>query len=243
MDGTKAFEFKVGIFTLIGISIIFLIVFSIGDINLSKQGYRIKVIFSFANGIGPAAPVRLAGVGIGRLEGIHLVYDEKTRQTKAELTAWIQNDARVEADARITINQLGLLGEKYLEIFPGTPGKDLLKGGDVIIGDDPVPVERMTDNLAKLSESINSIVGKLDRGEGTLGKLLTKDEVYNNIVGITTNLNTFTEKLNSGEGTLSKLMTEDKLYVQLQDLVKGLEDFANDLKRNPWKLLSRPRGS
>ena len=243
MDGSKAFEFKVGIFTLIGISIIFLIVFSIGDINISKAGYRIKVMFDFASGIGPAAPVRLAGVGIGKLEGIRLVYDEKAQRTRAEVTAWVQNDAKIEKDARITINQLGLLGEKYLEIFPGTPGADFMKNGDTITGDDPVPVERMTDNLAKLSESINSIVGKLERGEGTLGKLLTRDEIYNNVAGLTANLNEFSVKLNKGEGTLGKLLTEDALYRQLQDLVKGLEDFANDLKHNPWKLLSRPRGS
>ena len=116
MEGMKTFELKVGIFVLIGAVILFLIVFSVGDINLIKSGYHINVIFSFAAGIGPSAPVRLAGVGIGEVEGIHLFYDEKEKRTKAVLSAWIQQDTRIEEDATATVNTLGLLGEKYLEL-------------------------------------------------------------------------------------------------------------------------------
>ena len=200
MDDIKVFELKVGIFILIGIAILFFIVFSVGDINLSKTGYEIKVLFNFANGIGPSAPVRLAGVGIGQIRGIHIIHD-KDNKTKAELTVWIQADARIEEDAVVTINTLGLLGEKYLEIFPGTAGKPILKSNGTIIGKDPVPMEKVTENLANLSDSVGSIVDKIKRGEGTVGKLLTDDSVYNN-----------------------------------------LEAFTADIKKHPWKLLSKPRG-
>lgn len=235
MDSTRAFEFKVGIFTLIGICIVFVIVFSVGDINLSRAGYRIKVLFNFASGIGPAAPVRLAGVGVGRIDGISLVYDEKGKKTKAEITAWIQNDAHIEEDAEVTINTLGLLGEKYLEILPGTPGKPFVENGSVLVGSDPVSMDKVTQNLAKLSDSVVSIVGKLERGEGTLGKLIVDDSVYTNVEG-------FTEKLNSDQGTLGKLLTDDKLYKELELLVKKFQEFADDLKAHPWKVLFRPRG-
>ena len=117
MNGTRTFELKVGVFILIGIAILFLIVFSIGDINLSKTGYKIKVLFGFAAGIGPSAPVRLAGVGVGQIHGIRIIRDEKAKTTKAEITAWINDGAKIEKDAVVTINTLGLLGEKYLEIL------------------------------------------------------------------------------------------------------------------------------
>lgn len=235
MDSTRAFEFKVGLFTLLGICIIFVIVFSIGDINISHAGYRVKVTFNFASGIGPTAPVRLAGVGVGRIDGIRLIYDEKGHKTKAELTAWIQNDARIENDAEVTINTLGLLGEKYLEILPGTSGKPFVKNGDIMVGSDPVSMDKVTQNLAKLSDSVVSIVGKLEKGQGTLGKLLVDDSVYTNVEG-------FTAKLNSDQGTVGKLLTDDKLYKELEVLVQTFQEFANDLKAHPWKVLFRPKG-
>lgn len=188
MDDSKTFELKVGVFILIGIAILFIIVFSIGDINLSKTGYRVKVLFNFAGGIGPSAPVRLAGVGIGQVQGIHIIHDAKDNKTKAELTAWINDGAKIEEDALVTINTLGLLGEKYLEIVPGTPGGAVVKPNGVLIGKDPVPMEKITENLAVLSDSVRTIVDKIKNGEGTIGKLLTDDAIYKNLEAFTADI-------------------------------------------------------
>jgi phospholipid/cholesterol/gamma-HCH transport system substrate-binding protein len=188
MDGTKGFELKVGVFILIGIAILFLIVFSIGDINLAKTGYKIKILFNFASGIGPSAPVRLAGVGVGQVDGIQLIHDDKTNSTKAEITAWINSHTKVEKDAVVTINTLGLLGEKYLEIYPGTSGSPTLKPNEAIMGKDPMPMEKVTDNLASLSDSVKVIVDRLKKGEGTIGKLLTDDSIYNNLEEFTADI-------------------------------------------------------
>ena len=200
MDDSKTFELKVGVFILIGVAILFIIVFSIGDINLSKTGYKVNVLFNFANGIGSSAPVRLAGVGIGQVQSIRIIHDPKDNKTKAELTAWINDGTKIEGDAVVTINTLGLLGEKYLEILPGTAGYPVVKPNGTLIGKDPVPMEKITENLAALSESVKTIVDKIKNGEGTVGKLLTDDAIYNN-----------------------------------------LEAFTADIKKNPWKLLNRPR--
>ena len=178
---TRTFELKVGAFILVGIAILFLIVFSMGDINLSKTGYHIVVSFNFASGIGGGAPVRLAGVGVGKVDGIRIAYDEKDKKTKAFVTVWINDETKIEEDAIATINTLGLLGEKYLEIFPGTSGKPVLKNNDIIIGRDPVPIEKVTENLATLSESFKVIVERLRKGEGTIGKLLTEERIYNDL--------------------------------------------------------------
>lgn len=182
MNGMRTFELKVGIFILIGIAILFLIVFSIGDIYIVKPGYRVKIWFNYASGIGPSAPIRFAGVSVGQVEGIHLFYDEKEKRTKAEINAWIKDQKmKIEKDARVTINTLGLLGEKYVEIFPGTPGSPVLQNNEVIVGHDPIPMEKITENLANLSDSVSQIVDKLKRGEGTIGQLLMNDSIYKNL--------------------------------------------------------------
>jgi len=188
MDDSRTFELKVGAFILIGIAILFIIVFSIGDINLSKTGYKVKVLFNFASGIGPSAPVRLAGVGVGQVQGIHIVHDPKDNKTKAELTAWINDGTKIEEDAVVTINTLGLLGEKYLEILPGTAGTAAVKPNGTLVGKDPVPMEKITENLAALSESVRTIVDKIKSGEGTIGKLLNDDAIYNNLEGFTADI-------------------------------------------------------
>lgn len=248
MDNIKVFELKVGMFILVGIVILVFIIFSIGDINISKVGYGINITFNFAAGLGTSAPVRLAGVGVGRVDGIRVMYDEKDKKTYAEVHAWIQEGTKIEKDAVVTINTLGLLGEKYLEILPGTPGSPIVEKDGTLVGRDPVMMEKVTDNLVRITDDVGVIVERLKKGEGTVGKLLTEETVYTNLStflnrvsnisadfdGFAANLKGFSDKLNSNQGTVQKLLTEDKIY-------KDLEAFVSDIKAHPWKLLSRGR--
>ncbi len=181
MDDLKIFELKVGVFIMIGVAILFIIVFSIGDINLVKKGYHIKVDFNFVDGIGPSAPVRVSGVGVGQIDGLKLYYDEKEKKTKAQLNAWVREGVKIEKDAVATISTLGFMGEKYMEIAPGSSGKPFLKNGDLLVGKDPVPMARVIENLSELTSSVNVIVNRLKNGEGTIGKLLTRDKIHQDL--------------------------------------------------------------
>ena len=181
MDDLKIFELKVGVFIMIGVAILFIIVFSIGDINLVKRGYHIKVDFNFVDGIGPSAPVRVSGIGVGQIDGLKLYYDEKEKKTKAQLNAWVKEGVKIEEDAVATISTLGFMGEKYMEIAPGSSGKPFLKNGDLLVGKDPVPMAKVIENLSELTSSVNVIVNRLKNGEGTIGKLLTKDKIYQDL--------------------------------------------------------------
>jgi len=233
MDG-KTFELKVGIFVLIGIILLFIIVFSIGDIYLVKSGYQIYVSFHFASGVGQSSPVRFAGVDVGQVEKIHLYYDKEEKKTKALVTAWIRGDTKIEKDAKITINTLGLLGEKYLEISPGTIESGYLEDGAHVLGHDPVSMEEVTESLKEITDSVLVITDRLRKGEGTIGKLLTEESVYTDLRGISGSAATVLGRLEKGEGTIGKLLREEKIY-------NDLEAFVEDIKKHPWKLLSKPR--
>jgi len=178
----KTFELKVGLFVGIGIILFFIIVFSIGDVTLVKRGYRVHTVFSFIDGITESAPVRFAGVDIGHVEGIKLFVDEEARRTKVKVTVWVNSeDRKIEKDAIATINTLGLLGEKYLEIFPGSIDAGMLKNGESLAGQDPVMMRDVTNTLTELAKSAKVVVERLKKGEGTIGKLLTEEKIYNDL--------------------------------------------------------------
>lgn len=181
---TISFEVKVGIFILAGLIILFVMIFSIGEIYVIKRGIHIKVIFNFANGIGMDAPVRLAGIEVGEVDGIKIYYDTIEKRTKVELAAWIKKDHKIQEDSVAVINTLGLLGEKYLEIFPGRSERHL-EDGEVLIGKDPISVEDMTGEFKRLADNAAVIMERLKNGEGTIGRLLTDESIYNNLEAFT----------------------------------------------------------
>lgn len=222
----QSIELKVGIFIFIGLTLLFIIVFSIGDIKFFKPYYHIKLSLNFASGIGPTAPVRLCGVSVGEVEGIVVFYDESLNRSRVELTLRIDNGMKIEKDAKATINTLGLLGEKYVEIFPGTK-KEFLKEGELLVGHDPITMEEMTEELRNIAKGISVIVDKIKKGEGTIGRLLMEDKIYRDLESIT-------DGINKGEGTLGKLLKDEVVY-------DNFKDFSEEIKLHPWKLLFRSK--
>ena len=155
-------ELRVGIFVIIGIVLFSIVVFSVGDMNLFLgKGYRLKLIFGYVGGLQLDAPVRLAGIKVGTVQGIKRYYDSALSKDQVEILIWVKRDVKIRQNAEIYINMLGVLGEKYIEIFSsGTKEAALLKAGDKIVGYDPIPIERITrinqENLIALHEILGS---------------------------------------------------------------------------------------
>ncbi len=212
-------EMKVGLFIGIGLFLMFFIVFSISDVYVFSKGYDINVLFDYVNGITANAPVRLAGVHVGDVKDIEIFYDDEEEKTRVKISVWIKGDIRVERDAIARINTLGLLGEQYLEITPGTVNR-FLKSGDTLVGKNPV-------NVGMQMERVSELIVKLSGGQGTLGKLLVDDTLYND-------LETIFGRLSRGEGTIGKLLVEEKVY-------DDIEYFVEDIKAHPWKLLHKTK--
>jgi len=232
--GTKTIELKVGVFILIGITIFFIIVFSISDIYFIKPGYRINILFNFASGLARSAPVRLAGVNVGQVETIDITYDKESLRSKAFVRAWIKGGTNIEEDSEITINTLGLLGEKYLEITAGSRETRRLGEGDILRGSDPVSTEELTRETKRL-------IGKLDAAVESVNKIVGDDQLREDLKDTVSNLNSLSAELNefvstakNGKGTIGRLMTDDTLY-------KDMDELILDIKQHPWKLLYRPK--
>lgn len=231
---TKAnFEVKVGLFVMIGILLLSVLVFSIGDFYL-KPGYYLKLLFHFANGVEVSAPVRLAGVKVGEVKDIQVKSDPVTQNTQVEILIWLDRDVKVERDAKVYINTLGLLGEKYIELIPGKYGADTFKDGELIIGEDPISMEKLTELGYKILDKLNLTVDSINKVVGDSELQNSVKETLVNAKEVTAALKSILEKIDRGEGNLGKLLNDDDIYNEADDLVR-------DLRRNPWKLLYKSK--
>ena len=200
-----SYELKVGIFAFGGLLILITFVFYIGNIYLFNPGYLIKIRFRSASGIAPGAPVHVAGVVSGEVKDVKVKFEDGN--TFVDLRVWIAEGTPVPTNSMAEINTLGLLGEKYLDILPQPGPEAFLQKEDLLTGRDPV--------------SMDDVVARSHQ-------LVTRLE------GATVTLDTILRRIESGEGTIGKLVSDDTLYQDMKELVA-------DLKRNPWKLLHRPR--
>ncbi len=223
MSYESRLELKVGSFVLLAVIGLTFFVVSVSDLSFVKKGHSVEVIFGFANGLREAAPVRLAGVEVGIVKSLKIFVDENDhKKTKARVILWIQKGIEIPVDSKITINQLGLLGEKYVEISPGL-SMQTYKNGDVISGKDPVPIEKVTEQVAILADKIEATVDSINSG------ILT-DQNKKSLADILQSFDVVANNIKNGHGTVGRLLTDESIY-------KNLDELTADLKANPWKLL------
>ncbi len=179
--GKTKLELKVGTFVFIGLIILVVFVLSIGGFKTWSSGYRFNIIFQFINGVKVGAPVRFAGVDVGEVKKINLRFIPEQNQTEVCLEVWVRDFVRVPGDSMVWVNTLGLLGEKYIEIIPGQDYVNLLKTGQTLAGIDPVPTHDLFSKAESIMGNLDSGISRIINQEGSLGKLLYDDTIYNEL--------------------------------------------------------------
>ncbi|MBI3322128.1 MAG: MCE family protein [Candidatus Omnitrophica bacterium] len=236
-------EVKVGLFVFIAFVLLAVAVFSISDFYTSQAQYTypLRMRFNFVNGIEAGAPVRVSGVQVGEVRSVRVYRDEANQQMQVEVGVRIARDAQIEEDSLAYINTLGLLGEKYVEIVPGTPGARLVNPGEILMGKDSVSTEKMMESgyravaeLEKAVGALNAVLGDPQTQESIKGTLSNSREATEQLTLFLTQANGVMGKIARGEGTVGRLLTQDDLYQDLKDL-------TSDLKTHPWKLFFRPK--
>ncbi len=187
----KRLELKVGLLVLVALGLLAALVVVLGDFRLSK-GFGLTVDFAFTGNLHRGAPVKLAGLKVGRVEAIRFLRpEEQSASKRAYVRVEISVDKRVEGqiyeDAEFYVNTKGVLGEQYLEIVPGTPGKPPIKPGAVLAGMTPPRfdlivarlyefLDRGTRLLRTDEKTISQLLRASASAVGTLDKLLENNE-------------------------------------------------------------------
>jgi phospholipid/cholesterol/gamma-HCH transport system substrate-binding protein len=178
--GKTKTELKVGIFVFAGLVVLMIFILSIGGFKTWSSGYKVKFIFSFINGVKVGAPVRFAGVDVGQVKRINFILNPDGH-TKVEVVGWVKDSVNIPLDSNVWVNTLGLLGEKYIEILPGKDVKNLLLAEQAILGHDPVPMHYLEEVTRRIMDQVDDGIAKIRNKEGTLGKLIYQDTIYNEL--------------------------------------------------------------
>jgi phospholipid/cholesterol/gamma-HCH transport system substrate-binding protein len=229
-------ELKVGIFMLAALAGLSMFIFSVSDSSVLEKGKSLKVVFGFANGLKKNAPVRIAGVDEGLVKDIQLFFDRKDGKTKVEVELWIKEDTKIPGDSVIAVNQLGMMGEKYIEIFPGQDTENFFEENKLILGKDPISQEAISQRVMDVSNKLDNAIGGIDRLIRDEKNVDSIQATLANISSATSTIDDILKDMREGKGTVGKLLYDERLY-------DDLEGMTADLKENPWKLLYRPKGS
>ncbi len=173
MAQEKSIEVKVGVLILVSMGILGAFILIMGGLSFEKT-YPVFVDFDNPGGLQSGAPVRLAGVKVGSVDELRFmggIVDPKTNRrtlVRAKLSIQVRAKDTIHEDALFYVTTQGVLGEQFLQIDPGNPGKPMLEEGSIVKGIDP---PRLDLFLAKAFELLDDTVTGLRNNRELIGDI------------------------------------------------------------------------
>jgi len=230
MKITSGQKIKIGLFTFFGLLVLVLGIFFIGNQkNLFSSTFTLYGTFKNVNGLQVGNNVRFAGINIGVVQAINIVNDSSARVDIA-----LSSDVKkfIKKDSKLSIGSDGLMGDKLIVIAPGgITTTQAVQNGDQLTSVNPIDIDKIVakmtkviDNAASLTGGLSDIVAKVNRGQGSIGKLLNNDDLSKNLNATVKQAQTTMKNVHATTTTLNT----DLKAAQSNFLLKG---FFNKKKR------------
>src|SRR5436853_2897131 len=144
---------KVGAFMLVILGILGYFVLKIEDIRIDRGAGTKKVtaVFDSVAGLDKKSAVRVAGVRVGQVSDIRLRPDGK-----AEVTMELDRAVQLHQNAAAHVANLGLLGEKYIELDPGSPTLPVMPEDQKVVlrGSQPASIDEVTSQVSAIATDV-----------------------------------------------------------------------------------------
>ena len=126
----KTIDVWVGLFVILGLAALVFLALKAGNMSTIsfEKTYAVNAKFDNIGGLKPQAPVKSAGVVVGRVGNIQ--FDDKTYQ--ALVTLQLESGYKFPKDSSLKILTAGLLGEQYIGIEPGGDLNNLANGDRIM---------------------------------------------------------------------------------------------------------------
>lgn len=248
---------KVGIFIFLGLAILAITIFTLGGQRKTfSKSFIIYAIFDDVGGLQSGGNIWFSGVKVGTVKKISFHGD-----SQVQVSMSIENDAEshIHKDSKAKISSDGLIGNKIIMIYGGTPSEahveenDFLNVESVFSTDDMLATLQINNkNIEAITNDFKSISKKIDSGQGTLGTLINDpaiaiklNETATDLQATLANLKIVTEnskqvmsdfgefssKLNKPGNSLNDLVGDTVIYSSINKALADLKNSTNSVNQ------------
>ena len=239
----------VGVFIIIGLLFLVGGVLTIGNLHSTFQKkMTVSTVFGDVNGLAAGNNIWFSGVKIGTVKRTEFFGNS---QVKVIMNINIESKQYIRKDAKVKVSTDGLIGNRILVIYGGSFLAQEVEEGDTLSNEAMLSTETMMSTLQQNNLNVLVLTKKLAKGDGTIGKLLNSDSVYNNISAATNSLqrasassemliaslSNFSNKLNTNGTLANNLVTDTVVFnslkasvLQLHLIADTASSFINNLK-------------
>lgn len=185
--------------------------------NFFQEKYPLTVLFDEVGGLREGDQVFLRGTKVGVIKSTYINGNKVAVETDLEVPVEFRKGYKVQVVAS------SMLGGKLMKIYEGPLDAEPIPSATPIIGEKPVDI---LEELGSAVSEFKEMTRKVSAGEGTLGRLLSDDEMYDSLKAMVSSLSEVSLKLANGDGTIGKLINDPAVYNDLQNISSNLSEVS-----------------
>jgi phospholipid/cholesterol/gamma-HCH transport system substrate-binding protein len=232
-------QLKVGALILVALVILGVAILKLGNAgNLFGKRYRLVAYVASASGLRIGGPVTVAGQLAGSIKDIQFLPVDTDTTRNLELIVEVNSALReqVRQDSRAKIKTMGLLGDKVFDITVGTPKYRALREGDTLVIAPSIDYEAVVQQasgaiseVVRLTRDLSKVTSSINRGEGTLGQLVTNRQLYDQLNATLSRTSALMARLENPRGTIGRLLDDPSLYNSLNRAVASADTVISQI--------------
>ena len=213
-------ELKIGVLTITAVVIVALTIFFLtGDRGFPWQRYSLKTRFASVPGLKAGSPVRVARLDVGTVTNTVLTGNQ------VEVTFELSLDVRerITTDSVATLGSVSLLGESAVDITAAATGTPIPEWGYVPQGKTAAQFSDIANEVNDGVQNLSALISDIRGGRGTVGKLMTDEQLYSELNRFAVSARTLTDTLRSDRGTLGRLMNDRRAAESLEASLANIQ--------------------
>ncbi len=241
----------------VGLTVVFasitlgiLIFLMTGTTGLFTHKITIYSYVDNAGGLRDGAPVRLQGVDIGNVTGIRVVPEKSPTPVEIRMKISTKYQSFIRQDSVVVLSTAGVLGETFVDIDSRSASQSVVQDGTTLKAQavpDLQDVVRSSQgtlqNVDILLKRADRIMGAIENGQGSVGKLIYDKQLYTNLNNAVQQVQVILSDINNGRGSIGKLLKDEQLYIKLNnsiDKLNSMVDSVNSGQGTLGKLVKDP---
>ncbi len=223
----NSLETRLGIFVALALIASVVVVELVGGLEFFKGGYHVSAQFNSVQDLKVGDPVKMSGVGIGRVDKIQLA------DGKVQVSLRLNKNVVVKTDSTATIRFTGLMGQNYVAVDFGSPKGQPVLDGAVLATEEQADLTSLMSRLDNAAAGVENLTksftgDKIDNLFGPITDFLKQNSAP--LHASLTNIESITGQIASGQGTVGRLIYSNELYAAAMTTVTNLQDAATDVK-------------
>ena len=230
---TQKFKIRLGLFVAGGVALFVIAIFIIGkQRNLFNPVYKLTTTFSNVSGLQVGNNVRFSGINVGTVNDIVIIND-----TTVKVDMVIKKDVWqfIKTDCKVTLGSDGIIGDKLIIITQGSPYAALLKEGQNLVSIEPIETNAIIAkldvtamNAEVISRQLSEISIEINRGHGTISRLIQDSILAENLNQTIANLSKFSKGLTGSDVLMKSLNTTAR---NAEDISLQLAEIMNKINK------------